>query len=263
MRLLKGSGATLQGLPPGAVFIIPINFQCTLHGTVEDHLPDGRAEEGEGRRRRRELHAGIPPGRYLGLRPGDRRLWRPPRPPRTTPPIPDRFGERPEPALSDKFWQPGEAVAYACAKATGEQADRARPHPGQSRRGRHGDTTGMLHALVAEGAEGAAFANLCDPRSAEAAHQAGVGAGSPSHRRLGRRRRRQSLHGTLPGGGAGDGNVPRDRADLWRRPHEAWPDGVLKKGGVRVALTTRKEQGADQAMLRQSGSSRRNKRSWR
>src|SRR3546814_1978352 len=42
--------------------------------------------------------------------------------------------------------------------------------------GANSDTTGLLRALIAEGAEGAVLANLYDPEAAAAAHAAGEGA---------------------------------------------------------------------------------------
>src|SRR4030095_4144245 len=82
-----------------------------------------------------------------------------------------------EAAFAGKIWQPGEAVAYARAK--GNSASKplvlvdTQDNPGA---GGASDTVGMLRALVDGRAEGAVFANLCDPKSAEAAHRAGVGA---------------------------------------------------------------------------------------
>ncbi|HEX6120796.1 MAG TPA: M81 family metallopeptidase, partial [Dongiaceae bacterium] len=81
-----------------------------------------------------------------------------------------------EVTFAGKIWQPGEAVAYARAKGNSARAPivlaDTQDNPGA---GGASDTVGLLRALLDGGAEGAVFANLCDPSSAEAAHRAGIG----------------------------------------------------------------------------------------
>ncbi|HEY1386823.1 MAG TPA: M81 family metallopeptidase [Dongiaceae bacterium] len=160
-----------------------------------------------------------------------------------------------EAAFAGKIWQPGDAVAYARAK--GNSATRpivladTQDNPGA---GGTSDTVGLLRALIDGRAEGAVFANLCDPRSAEAAHRAGVGAqvslavggwaGGAGN---------APYQGTFTVEALGDGNF-RATGPFYRGNHmQLGPMAVLRKGGVRVVLTSRKQQCADQAMLRHVG----------
>jgi microcystin degradation protein MlrC len=160
-----------------------------------------------------------------------------------------------EAAFAGKIWQPGEAVAYARAKGNSATkpivlAD-TQDNPGA---GGASDTIGVLRALIEGGAEGAVLANLCDPKSAAAAHKAGVGA---------------TISLAIGGWAGGAGNVPyRDTftvealgsgdfmatGPFYRGNRmQLGPMAVLKKNGVRVVLTSRKQQAADQAMLRHVG----------
>jgi microcystin degradation protein MlrC len=160
-----------------------------------------------------------------------------------------------EAAFAGKIWQPGEAVAYARAKgnsATGPivLAD-TQDNPGA---GGASDTVGLLRALVDGGAEGAVFANLCDPKSAEAAHRAGVGAqislaiggwaGGVNN---------TPYQGIFTVEAVGDGNFLATGPFYRGNRMQLGPMAVLKKDGVRVVLCSRKQQCADQAMLRHVG----------
>ena len=160
-----------------------------------------------------------------------------------------------ERAFAGRIWQPAEAVAYARAK--GNSAARpivladTQDNPGA---GGTSDTVGLLRALIDGRADGAVFANLCDPRSAEAAHRAGIGA---------------EITLALGGWAGGAGNTPYegtftvealgDGSFLATGPFyrgnrmQLGPMAVLRKDGVRVVLSSRKQQCADQAMLRHVG----------
>jgi microcystin degradation protein MlrC len=160
-----------------------------------------------------------------------------------------------EPAFAGRIWQPGEAVAYARAK--GNSATRpivladTQDNPGA---GGTSNTVGLLRALIDGGAEGAVFANLCDPRSAEAAHRAGVGAqialaiggwsGGAGN---------TPYQGTFTVEALGDGNFLATGPFYRGNRMQLGPMAVLKKDGVRVVLTSRKQQCADRAMLRHVG----------
>ena len=160
-----------------------------------------------------------------------------------------------EAAFAGKIWQPGEAVAYARAKGNSAikpmvLAD-TQDNPGA---GGASDAVGMLRALVDGGAEGAVFANLCDPKSAEAAHRAGVGAqvslavggwtGGANN---------TPYQGSFTVEALGDGNFTATGPFYRGNRMQLGPMAVLKAGGVRVVLTSRKQQCADQAMLRHVG----------
>ena len=120
--------------------------------------------------------------------------------------------------------------------------------------GGNGDTTGLLAALVAQNARGAVLGLLADPAAAQRAHEAGAGA-------------------TLAFALGGRSNVPGDAPFAGEFTVERVNDGrftctgPMFKGfrmtlgpmallrsraapGVRVIVTTRKVQAADQAMFR-------------
>jgi microcystin degradation protein MlrC len=160
-----------------------------------------------------------------------------------------------EAAFAGKIWQPGEAVAYARAKGNSASkpivlAD-TQDNPGA---GGTSDTVGLLRALIEGRTEGAVFANLCDPKSAEAAHRAGVGAqislavggwaGGAGN---------TPYQGTFTVEAIGDGNFLATGPFYRGNRMQLGPMAVLKKDGVRVVLTSRKQQCADQAMLRHVG----------
>ena len=160
-----------------------------------------------------------------------------------------------ERAFAGKIWQSGDAVAYARAK--GNSAARpivladTQDNPGA---GGTSDTVGLLRALIDGRADGAVFANLCDPKSAEAAHRAGVGAqitlaiggwaGGAGN---------TPYHGTFTVEAIGDGNFLATGPFYRGNRMQLGPMAVLKKDGVRVVLSSRKQQCADQAMLRHVG----------
>ncbi len=235
-------------------FLVPLTWQCTLveparglYRAVADLEKDGVASA--------SFAFGFPPADIAENGPsivvyGDtqhaadaRANW-----------LIDLVNEK-EAAFAGKIWQPGEAVAYARAK--GNSATRpivlvdTQDNPGA---GGTSDTVGLLRALVDGGAAGAVFANLCDPKSAEAAHRAGVGAevslaiggwaggaGNTPYR------------GTFIVEALGDGNFMATGPFYRGNRMQLGPMAVLRKGGVRVVLTSRKQQCADQAMLRHVG----------
>jgi microcystin degradation protein MlrC len=160
-----------------------------------------------------------------------------------------------EAAFAGRIWQPAEAVAYARAKGNSATkpiilAD-TQDNPGA---GGASDTVGMLRALIDGGAEGAVFANLYDPKAAEAAHRAGIGArislaiggwaGGAGN---------TPYEGTFTVEALGDGNFPATGPFYRGNRMQLGPMAVLRKVGVRVVLSSRKQQCADQAMLRHVG----------
>ncbi|MDB5414400.1 MAG: microcystin degradation protein MlrC [Rubritepida sp.] len=117
--------------------------------------------------------------------------------------------------------------------------------------GGHGDTTGLLAELIRQNAQGAVIAPMNDAESAEACHKAGVGA--TVRLKLGGKsdgvplevegvvERLADGKFTLTGP-MGKGN----RADLG-------PTALLRIGGVRVVIVSRKMQAHDQSIFQHIG----------
>ena len=160
-----------------------------------------------------------------------------------------------ESAFAGRVWEPDEAVLEAMQLATTASkpvvlAD-TQDNPGA---GGDSNTTGMLRALVRNDARNAALGNLVDPVSARAAHAAGVGA---------------TVRLALGGTSGVDGDSPFEAdwqvesltdgkfvasGPFYGGAHlDLGPSACLRLGGVRVVLTSRKSQMADQQMFRQVG----------
>jgi microcystin degradation protein MlrC len=116
------------------------------------------------------------------------------------------------------------------------------------------DTVGLLEALLRGGAVDASIAVMWDPAAAEAAHRAGVGAmlsiglggksGAPDQRPLQGSYRVEVLgEGKFLGTGPMYGGAAMNLG----------PMALLRIGGVRVVVATRKVQAADQAIFRHLG----------
>jgi microcystin degradation protein MlrC len=155
-------------------------------------------------------------------------------------------------ALAVRLWPAEEAVTYARAHARlgGPPIVLAdtQDNPGG---GGHGDTTGVLAALVAGGARGAVVGVLNDAASAAAAHAAGEGATID-----------------LALGGVSDGAPYRGRFTVLKlgdgrftctgpmtrgNTADLGPTALLETEGVHVVVTSRKMQAYDQAMFRHVG----------
>lgn len=116
------------------------------------------------------------------------------------------------------------------------------------------DTVGLLEALARNEAEDAVFAALYDPKAAQAAHDAGIGAtldlsigavtGQPGHTPFAGRFAVKALSdGNFVGAG------PMKKGTRFR----LGPTALLRTGGVRVIVTSGKVQVNDQAVLRHIG----------
>ena len=83
--------------------------------------------------------------------------------------------EAAEERFAGEIWSPDAAVARAMAAPLGRPVILAdvQDNPGA---GGTGDTTGLLAALVRQGAKQAVLATICDPEAAARAHAAGAGA---------------------------------------------------------------------------------------
>lgn len=116
------------------------------------------------------------------------------------------------------------------------------------------DTTGMLRALLACGAERAALGLMVDPEAADAAHAAGVGAqvtlalggksGLPGD---------APFEGTFTVDALSDGTFNATGPYFGKGPMFLGRSACLRIGGVRVVVASRKAQLADQAMFRYVG----------
>ena len=157
--------------------------------------------------------------------------------------------------FAGKVWNPDEAVREAkrlAERAAGPVvlAD-GQDNPGA---GGHSDTVGLIEALIHGRAEGAVAGLLCDPVAAEIAHRAGEGAelefaigeGSrmPGHRPLAARFKVERL---------GDGRFNATGPFYAGNRMQLGPMVLLSTGGVRIVLSSRKQQAADQAMFRHLG----------
>jgi microcystin degradation protein MlrC len=168
-------------------------------------------------------------------------------------------GRDAEQAFAAKLWQPGEAVAYAIRQANYAQkpivlAD-TQDNPGA---GGDSDTVGILAELVKQDAAEAVLGLLYDPATAAAARKAGKGAviaraiGCVS---------RQAGHAPLAGRwiveALSDGSFATT-GPMYKGFHmQLGPMAVLRadsgRRGVRVVVSSRKQQAADQAVFTHIG----------
>ncbi|GGF70645.1 microcystinase C [Azorhizobium oxalatiphilum] len=160
-----------------------------------------------------------------------------------------------EDAFAGSAFSPEDGVRKAMALA----ATASRPvvisdtqdNPGA---GGSSDTTGMLRALLACGAERAALGLMVDPETAEAAHKAGVGAevtlklggksGIPDD---------APFEGTFVVEALSEGTFDATGPYFGKGPMFLGRSACLRIGGVRVVVASRKAQLADQAMFRYVG----------
>jgi microcystin degradation protein MlrC len=158
-----------------------------------------------------------------------------------------------EPRFAGRIWSADEAVRHAMGRKAGKPVVIAdtQDNPGG---GGTSDTTGMLAALVRNGAEGAAFGVMADPEAAAAAHEAGAGA--TVEIALGGR---SGVPGDAPFQGRfeverlGDGNFT-GTGPMWGGAKcRLGKMACLRIGGVRVVVASKKLQAADQAIFRHVG----------
>jgi microcystin degradation protein MlrC len=157
--------------------------------------------------------------------------------------------------FAGKVWDPDEAVVFAKQRALELKkpiilAD-TQDNPGA---GGNSDSVGLLEALVRNRVEDAVFANLFDPKTAEIAHRAGEGAeislgigawsGMPGH---------IPFKATFTVERLGDGNFEATGPFYRGNKMQLGPMALLQIGGTRIVVASRKQQAADQAMLRHLG----------
>jgi microcystin degradation protein MlrC len=159
---------------------------------------------------------------------------------------------RDESAFDGPIFGADEGVARAIELAAGARkpiviAD-TQDNPGA---GGDSDTTGMLRALLAAGAERAALGVMVDPAAAEIARDAGVG--RTVRLELGGK---SGISGDTPFEGAFFVETVSDGRFVAPGPYYGGarmtlgPSACLRIGGVRVVVASRKAQLADQAMYR-------------
>jgi microcystin degradation protein MlrC len=163
-----------------------------------------------------------------------------------------RLVESHEDDFDGKIYSPDEGVRHAMELAK----TAARPvviadtqdNPGA---GGDSDTTGMLRALVKNGATRAALGMICDPEAARAAHAAGEGASVTLA--LGGK---SGILGDEPFAETfvveklSDGKFVAPGPYYGGRNMKLGPSACLRIGGVRVVTASHKAQLADQAMYR-------------
>jgi microcystin degradation protein MlrC len=166
-----------------------------------------------------------------------------------------RLVESHEDDFDGKIWSPDEGVRHAMELAKSATkpiviAD-TQDNPGA---GGDSDTTGMLRALVRNGAQRAATGIMYDPQSARAAHEAGVGnsvtlalggkSGIPGD---------SPYKETFVVENLSDGNFLAPGPFYGGRMMKMGPSACLRIGDVRVVVASHKTQLADQAMYRYVG----------
>ena len=116
------------------------------------------------------------------------------------------------------------------------------------------DTVGILRALVEAGAENAVVAVLCDAEAAAAAHAAGIGA--TIRLTLGSKAgvpREPGLAGRYVVEALGDGQFTGTGPFYLGCRMQLGPMALLRINGVRVIVSSRRQQAADRAMFHHVG----------
>ncbi|MGH6879927.1 M81 family metallopeptidase [Hypericibacter sp.] len=167
----------------------------------------------------------------------------------------EQLVEKSEPAFAGRLWKPDEAVAEAMVR----EARSAKPviladtqdNPGA---GTNSDTTGVFAALVRAHARDAVVGLVCDPESAARAHDAGEGAVIEIG--LGNK---SGLPGLTPYEGRfrverlGSGSFTATGPFYLGSRMQLGPMALLEHEGVRVVVSSRKQQAADRSMFRHVG----------
>lgn len=154
-------------------------------------------------------------------------------------------------AFSGRLYGPDEALDALAGRDTGRfiLAD-TQDNPGG---GGSGDTTGVLRALLDRGVGRACVAVLCDAAFARAAHA--LGAGARIDLPLGGR----GYPGDEPATGPfeilalGDGRFVGTGPFYLGCRMDLGPMARVRRGGVEILVSSRKQQAADQAMFRHLG----------
>ncbi len=257
-RLLANPGEPRAGAQRKLDFLIPLTWQCTLLEPARSLFESLAGSEGEGVASV-SFTPGFPPADIPGCGPAAMAFG------------PDRGAVEAaaealaaaiagrEAEFAGKLWTPEDAVAYAIERSAGAGAGAGRPviladtqdNPGA---GADSDSTGILAELMRQDAQGAALGILCDGESAAAAHAAGRGAsvdlrlggksGFPGHAPVEASFRVEALSD-----GAFDATGPFYAGSRMQLGKMA----LLSVGGVKVVVSSRKQQAADRAMFAHLG----------
>jgi microcystin degradation protein MlrC len=159
-----------------------------------------------------------------------------------------------ESELGGRFWSIEAAVRRALEPSTASGpvilVD-TQDNPGA---GGDGDSTSLIKALIAARAEGVVAGLICDPETAQRAHAAGIGARMQAQ--LGAR---SGFPGETPISAEfnvealGDGRFVGTGPFYFGAHMDLGPMALLRVAGVRIAVASRKQQAADQAMFRHLG----------
>jgi microcystin degradation protein MlrC len=247
-----------RGRPEGralrkAPFLIPLNDQCTL--AEPSRSIASRSKVLEGALVNLSYLAGFPPSDLFWCGPSViAHAWSQSAADAAADAL-MREVARNEPDFAQPMVSPQEGVARALDRAKSARrpvviAD-TQDNPGC---GGTADTTGVLEALVAAGAEGAVVGLFCDADAARAAHAAGAGA--EIRIALGGR---SGPEGVKPFAAAfrvarlGDGRMRTTGAVSGGREVDLGPMALVSVGGVAVVVTSKRMQAHDQAPFRHLG----------
>jgi microcystin degradation protein MlrC len=161
---------------------------------------------------------------------------------------------RREPQFADASVVPAEAAVAEALRLAAGGADKpvviadTQDNPGG---GGHGDTTGLLAELLRQGARDTAFGLINDAESAGACHAAGEGATVALD--LGGKSDGAPLRVTGVVERLSDGRFKLTGPMGRGNPANLGPSALLRVGGVRVVVVSRKMQCLDQQVLRHLG----------
>jgi len=156
-----------------------------------------------------------------------------------------------EPGFAGELLEPAVALERARSAAGTVLLADTQDNPGA---GATSDTVGILRAMIEAGVPDAVVAVICDPEAAAAAHQAGEGAeitialGAKSPRAT-----EESVVATFRVERLGDGNFVGTGPFYGGSRMQLGRMAQLRVGGIRVVVSSRRQQAADRAMLRHVG----------
>ena len=253
MRLLLA-----RGRPPGRAlrklpFLIPLNDQCTLVEPSQGVVAHSRVAEGD--LVNLSYLAGFPPSDLYWCGPSViAHAWTQAAADRAADALTREIALK-EPEFAVPMVSPDDGVREAMVLA--RHATKpvvlcdTQDNPGC---GATADTTGVLEALIRNGAQGAVVGYLCDATAAAAAHQAGIGCdvtlalgGHSGPAGV------TPVEGTFRVASLGSGKLRTTGQVSGGRDIDLGPMALLQIGGVSVAVTSKRMQALDQAPFQHLG----------